>query len=288
MRLAGLDSYDRSGFVSAPLAFTPYVGAFSVFLLVLALVTRRRVLVAVALVTVLAFGYALVPRVLGDPVGRPDLRVLTVNLRLGQASAPAVVALIRQSRPDVVSLQELTPGAVARLDAAGLASVLPFRALSPLSGASGTGLLARYPLTAPGNVDQRSTFLMTTAVLRVPGHGPVTLVAVHTSPPIPGSAAGRWQRDFALLPHAGSGAAVLAGDYNATLDHAPLRSLIGTGYADAAAASGHGFVRSWPTDKWLPPVTIDHVLIRGLHAFTVRGVTIPNTDHRALLADLSW
>jgi endonuclease/exonuclease/phosphatase (EEP) superfamily protein YafD len=211
-----------------------------------------------------------------------------VNLRLGKASAAAVVALIRQSRPDVVSLQELTAGAVGRLDAAGLGSVLPFRALNPLPGASGTGLLARYPLTAPANVDPRSTFLMTKAVLRVPGHDPVTVVAVHTSPPIPGSAAGRWQRDFDLLPPAGSGASVLAGDYNATLDHAPLRSLIGTGYADAAAASGHGFVRSWPTDNWLPPVTIDHVLIRGLHSFTVRGVTVPGTDHRALLADLGF
>ena len=54
---------------------------------------------------------------------------------------------------------------------------------------------------------------------------------------------------------------VLLGDFNATLDHAPLRRLLGTGYRDAADVRGAGFTPTWPYDgKPVPGVTLDHVL----------------------------
>ena len=54
---------------------------------------------------------------------------------------------------------------------------------------------------------------------------------------------------------------ILAGDFNATLDHAELRRILDTGYQDAAAQVGAGLHGTWPRDRaFPPPVTIDHVL----------------------------
>jgi len=65
--------------------------------------------------------------------------------------------------------------------------------------------------------------------------------------------------------------------------------LLRSGYRDAAATLGDGFVGTWPYDGTrLPKVTIDHVLadprvaIRALSANRVNG-----TDHRALYAQLT-
>ena len=83
------------------------------------------------------------------------------------------------------------------------------------------------------------------------------------------------------------GLRILAGDFNATLDHAELRRLIATGYVDAASIVGEGLRPSWPVGRLLPPVTIDHVLAD--RRCGVRGVevhTLPGSDHRAVIAEL--
>ena len=54
---------------------------------------------------------------------------------------------------------------------------------------------------------------------------------------------------------------ILAGDFNATLDHRELRRLVGTGYEDAAAEAGAGLRGTWPDrGPFLPVFTIHHVL----------------------------
>ena len=99
-----------------------------------------------------------------------------------------------------------------------------------------------------------------------------------------------WDRDLRSLPAASPDGAItiLAGDFNATLDHAELRRLIDTGYEDAAATVGDGLRPTWPQGRrFPPPVTIDHVLADercGVRKVTVH--TIPGTDHRAVFAEL--
>ena len=82
---------------------------------------------------------------------------------------------------------------------------------------------------------------------------------------------------------------VLAGDFNATLDHGELRRLLGRGYRDAAEQAGSGLRPTWPTDGSLLPavVTIDHVLAdRRVRVASARTVAIPGSDHRGVLAEL--
>jgi endonuclease/exonuclease/phosphatase family metal-dependent hydrolase len=97
-----------------------------------------------------------------------------------------------------------------------------------------------------------------------------------------------WRHDMRALSAAGGALLVLAGDFNATLDHAELRRPIGTGYEDAAEQVGAGLRPTWPVGgRRRLPVTIDHVLA-GERAGVRRVAThtLPRTDHRAFVAEL--
>ena len=91
------------------------------------------------------------------------------------------------------------------------------------------------------------------------------------------------------LPRAtpGGGLRLLAGDFNATLDHHALRKLIGSGYTDAGDAAGIGLQGTYPAHRLLR-ITIDHVLVDERARVTSASVhTIPGSDHRALVARIS-
>ncbi len=286
IRLGGL----ARGFPLVPLvAFTPYVAAAAVALALAVLALRRWWAAAVAVVVAVALVGVVAPRALADDqpaAGGPTLRVLTINLSYGHADPERVVQLVRRHQVDVLSVQELTPRAVTALDAAGLARLLPHRVLEPHRGPSGSGVYAHYPLRQlPASLPSGS-FAMPRARLAVPGAPAVEVMAVHPWPPAGPGLVGRWRANLRSLPRPGSTVRILAGDFNATLDHAALRALLDAGYVDAAAQAGAGLVPTWPAGAPVPPpVTIDHVLadrscaIRDVEVFDVAG-----TDHRALLA----
>jgi endonuclease/exonuclease/phosphatase (EEP) superfamily protein YafD len=278
------------------ISYTPYVGVLSVVVLLAALATRQWRIAGAAVLVVLVFAAFVVPRAVGGgghSTGEP-LRVLAFNAKIGGASVSALLAFLRRERPDVLSIEELTPSLAADLAAAGISDLLPYQALRPQLGASGTGLWARYPLTDSRTADPRSGFDETYAVLRRPGRPAVEIVSAHPRPPLPRTqpwgSPSQWVGDIAGLPSASSSGPVriLAGDFNATLDHSPLRKLIGTGYRDAAATVGRGLAPTWPEDGTrLPPITIDHVLVdkrAGVAAF--RTKVIAGSDHKAIVADL--
>jgi endonuclease/exonuclease/phosphatase family metal-dependent hydrolase len=91
------------------------------------------------------------------------------------------------------------------------------------------------------------------------------------------------------VPAADGPPRILIGDFNSTLDHAPLRRLIARGYRDAADATGRGLVPSWPEDgRSVPRVTIDHALVdRRLGVRKVSTHVVPQSDHHALIAALT-
>ena len=82
---------------------------------------------------------------------------------------------------------------------------------------------------------------------------------------------------------------ILAGDFNATLDHAQFRRLLRRGYADAASQAGHGLSLTWgpQPDRRLTLLAIDHVLIdRRCAVVTTSAHWLAGSDHRALYAEL--
>lgn len=103
----------------------------------------------------------------------------------------------------------------------------------------------------------------------------------------------QWRNDLAALPSARRDGPIeiMAGDFNSTLDHEALRDLIGTGYIDAADATGDGMTGTWQPmgalGTILPRVRLDRVLVDDRVA--VRDVSVHHvagTDHRAVVAVL--
>lgn len=222
------------------------------------------------------------------------VRVLALNLEFGEADPAVVVDVVRRERVDLLLAVELTPGAVSGLRAAGLETVLPASSLAAEGGASGSGLWTRLPAEPLDRV-AGTTFRAPRARLTLAPGRTVVVTAAHPSPPLQPA---RWERDLGLFADAvraaGAEPQILGGDYNATLDHAPFRALLGTGLTDAADAAGltggawPGL--TWPADRSFPPVMrLDHVLVttRTLAASEVSTVTVPGTDHRGVLATVT-
>lgn len=291
VRLGGLE---RGPLVQL-LAFTPYVVVWTLVPLALALALRRFTAVAAAALVTMTLAAMVAPRALADngpSATGPALRVLTANLRLGAGDPAALVALVRAERVDVLAVQEFTPDAAAELDRLGLTELLPHRQLGPEAGASGSGLYARFPLRDGGVRRNTGGFTQAYATVLVPGAPPLLVESVHPMSPYALSTLPLWRTDLEAEPPAipDGPLRVLAGDFNATLDHAPLRRLLATGYVDAAEATGAGLVGTWgPYDgDLIPPVTIDHVLAD--RRIEVRRATVhplAGTDHRPVLAELA-
>jgi endonuclease/exonuclease/phosphatase (EEP) superfamily protein YafD len=275
------------------LAFTPYAALGALATTALAVATRQVAAAVAAGAAALVLAACVLPRTVGGPDGDgAPLRVMTVNLEFGAAYAGQVVALVAAGHVDVLALQEYTPDAQARLAAHGLDRLLPYRAAYPARSAAGSALYSRHPLTDPRLALLPGGFTQAEAVAHVPGHPPVRLVSVHPVAPAQGWQVPYWRAGLAAQPPARPGGELrlLAGDFNATLDHPRLRRLVATGYRDAASVLGRGLVPTWPFDgRRVPWVTIDHVLADA--RFGVRGYAVEpvgGTDHRAVLVTLAW
>jgi endonuclease/exonuclease/phosphatase (EEP) superfamily protein YafD len=280
VRLGGLE---RGYLLVAAMAFTPYAAATAWIPVAVALVLRRRAVALIALTAFAALAAVVAPRAFGGPDhgprdGRP-LSVMSANLRRGEADPRAVVRLVDRHAVELLSLQELTPSAAARLDAAGLRDRLPHRILDARAGARGSGILSRHPLRSvrrsppPGPA-------MPEATVVAPMMVPVDVKAVHPVAPGVGGT-WRWKRDLDGLPHATPGGPLrmLVGDFNATLDHRRLRRLLDTGYIDAADATGDGLR---PTYRG---IQIDRLLVdRRAGVASVAFHDLRGSDHDALTA----
>ncbi|GGO81995.1 endonuclease/exonuclease/phosphatase family protein [Nonomuraea cavernae] len=286
-RVAGLE---RGSLPTQLMTATPYAAAGSLVPLLIAALGRRRAATVVALLTTTAFGLTVLPRTLGSAeatAGRP-LKVLTINLLFGRADVETVVDLVRRFDPDVLSTQELTPGAVSELDAAGLKTLMPHRVLQDEWSASGSGIYSKHPVEPLDPMVPPIGHNMPAALVSLPGGKAIELVDVHPYPPV-GRQFTDWNEALEALPPAsGERVRVLAGDFNATIDHAPMRRLMSRGYKDAAGQVGAGLIPTWPANKRVPPIiTIDHVLVdRRVGVKDVSVHTVPGTDHRAVFAEL--
>jgi endonuclease/exonuclease/phosphatase (EEP) superfamily protein YafD len=289
VRAAGWDG-DQ---VAAPIALLPLVLPVAVVVLAVALLARQwpaAVLAALLLAAQVAW---LAPRAVAEPApaaGGRRLRVMAVNLLHGQADPAALVAAVKARRPDLLAASELTPRAAEALDRAGLAALLPYRAIHPDGGAAGTGLYARLPLRG-ASADGGGPMSFASPVASVGlGSEVVTVRAVHAQPPVADPTS--WRRDLDLLRAAVAerpGPLVVMGDFNATADHARFRAILAAGVRDAHDARGRGLAGTWPVGRAYPPlVAIDHVLVsHELAVVAADAWRLPGSDHMAIAADLA-
>jgi endonuclease/exonuclease/phosphatase family metal-dependent hydrolase len=230
------------------------------------------------------------PQVVGaDPEPAPGAERITVmnaNLYEGRANAEEVVNAVRDNHVDILVLEEITPDLLARMDAAGLAELLPDRVGEPDYMVAGTMILANRPLT--DHVRLRTTFQGWEAK-----YGTLTVLGVHPVAPVDPSG---WRADHAtILKQAEADHAdLIVGDMNATPDHDVMRRLDDAGFRDAGEVSNEGWQPTWPANHvgvlpLLPPlVRIDHVLVGdSMASLGTHTVDIEGSDHLALVATVA-
>ncbi|WP_156925869.1 endonuclease/exonuclease/phosphatase family protein [Glycomyces arizonensis] len=270
IRLFGLES---GWILVTTIAFVPYVaGAALVGAGVQAAFRHWRAAIATG-VAALAMVAVIAPRAIPNeqPVADGvELRVLSVNVYVGTANLERIVELVDRYEPDLLSVQELTPSAYERLAELGLEDRMPYVIAEPAELAVGTGVYSLHPLERLEELEPGGIFHQIAAEVTLPDGAKARFMAVHTAAPASPERIPLWEADFGELPRPEDAVPwVLAGDFNATLDHGMLRDLIDSGYTDAAETTGEGLAATWrPIEGGYlnglvrpPAVTLDHVLV---------------------------
>ncbi|MDF2978513.1 MAG: hypothetical protein K0S40_3241 [Actinomycetospora sp.] len=255
---------------------------------------------AVTLGLVGLLGLAMVaPRAVGSSeagaTGGPELTVFTASAYVGRADPDALAQIVRTRNPDVVVL----PEARGRLrdslqqaivdESGGEEGTSGYRvfAADASSDDSPMTVFVRRELGRPTVRPDRDTEFPSLIVdlADVDGRA-VRVVATHPQSPKPGDT-NAWRRDVAALSRwcTGERPTIVAGDLNATLDHAELRDAI-DGCTDAAEDVGEGLIGTWPSAvPRVLGVQIDHVLAAGgPRAREVEVLDVEGSDHRGVLA----
>ncbi|MFJ7996829.1 endonuclease/exonuclease/phosphatase family protein [Streptomyces sp. NPDC096310] len=302
--LLGCRALGGDGITPVPqfLAFLPWLLVPSAVALLLTVLLRWRAGVVWALVVVGAGGWFLRPydtqaaSAAGSGSGRTGgaapvmLKVLTSNVEYGQATR-GLIDVIRREKPDLVFVQECEFRCVELLDERIPAADYPYRNVVKASSAEGSSILSRFPLTDAARIP--GLLAMPGSTARV-GDRTVRLQLAHPLPPIPGMV-DDWHtelgriRTFAAAQQTAGAPLILAGDFNATRDHAAFRAVLDAGgLRDSALLAGAGRTPSWPAGLPRPlGAQIDHVLVSD--DFSVRSarfLDLAHTDHRSLLVGL--
>ncbi len=266
--------------------------------LLLGVATRRLALAGAGAALVVAQVAYAAPEVLAArPVPRwasaaPHIRLLDANVGAdgGRTDVAGFARQIRSVSPDVVLLEEATPGQVATLVGDGALAALRFRyevrGLAPW----GFAVASRFRLRVVGTSWRGGEPYLVRLVLSLPG-GPLRLWMVHAASPALSVA--DWRTELTgvagLVRSLGSGRLVIAGDFNASWGNPPFAGIVARGLADAAAARGDPFAMTWPEGLVVPPlVRIDHVLVGpGLSVPAISTGNGPGSDHRDLVATLA-
>lgn len=248
--------------------------------------TRARLLVLVLACAVLVAHIVITrpywpgssPAPSSDPI-----TVMTMNMRCNSPGDDELAELIRASDPDLVVVHGLGRRSRAELTDE-LARSYPTAAFTPMPGfpECGTVVFTRLPLDGWVSAQRYPT-----AFVRAPGFE-FALIAVDL--PTPTDGIGPWLNAFdgliADVPALEGRHVMAVGDFNAVLEHEPMRRLIrDTGLRDAVTSSGLGWLPTFPDDGVFPPlVALDHVLVSpDLVASRAWTEAVPGQEHRALI-----
>ncbi len=272
-------------------AFLPYVIGGLAVVVAVGVMFSHWSAVAVAMPGLLLLGLPLLGRGQANAQPAADGRTLVVatsNVKYGGGDQVQLMELLRRERVDVLALQENTHASDRALRAAGLRQQFPVLRSEPDADgrAGGLAIASRWPISVrpPAADDHRSLG----GVLRLPDGVRLAVRSVHPPPPFSTQNLDCWTRCTRAFASTLQQAplSILAGDFNATLDHRPLRGLLSAGYRDAADQVGAGLRPTWHRGR--VRLIIDHVLVSP--GIAVRSVTVHRlrgSDHDVVIARLT-
>lgn len=223
--------------------------------------------------------------------GSGAITVLAYNTLGGETEMADVADIVASNGVDVVSLPETSSARGEELVA-----LLGERGLTFQQFDTGTDqfdaefestvLLVSNALGEYRTSDTAPAEVSAVSVVPANGVGP-EFVAVHPIAPVPELMDDwRTQIDSVYALCADTSNAIIAGDFNSTVDH---QLALGYDCADGAAEAGAGAMGTWPAS--LPPITgspIDRVLHTGgnYEGQDAALVSVGDSDHRGLLVRL--
>lgn len=305
---------DGKRYIPLIVAFVPWMAVLSAAILLISLISRRRLL---SIISVLCLVMQLVwhvgflyPRVSLSSAARTAVtavtvsvddryaRLMTLNTRNGQADAAQIVQTVREQHVEVLALQELNSSMISRLNEAGIRELLPYSVVASTSSSDNGGVNGLWS-AAP--MSERTGDLIPIEASSIPAASidfdgtVIRFGSVHPFSPRP-SNQGLWDRGLGSISQLREDdhTFVLMGDFNATWDHASFRYLLGGRFVDAGENAGEWFHMTYPANKKLfsvipvpAAVEIDHIVHdRGVVVGDLDAVTIAGSDHKALLGTL--
>ena len=215
-----------------------------------------------------------------------SLRILTANLYNGRARPDALAALLRDVRPHVVAVQELSENAAAVLDEWGVS-----RRLAPDDAMTGMGLA----VAAAADFDRPEFPHRNPVRARIDGtawgFGSVEVLSTHLVNPVsrPWSTSRRLRSAEVTalenLLEQPAETRIVLGDFNSSPAW-PLYRRVSRLADDAVRATGTARP-TWGYFPWfIPMLRIDHVFVQGARATVARTAKVSGSDHRALIVEL--
>lgn len=295
--ILGFRIADSDGFTPVPqiLAFLPWLLAPAVAALLLAALARWRVGLVWGVVALGGVAWFMEPYGKTDEPEGPavaELRVMASNVEFGKATHGLLKA-VREEKPDLLFVPECDYVCSDTLRDELPRSDYPYRTASEAGGAEGSVIVSKLPLKKASGL--AGTLGMPGAVAELKSGHQIRVQLAHPMPPLPEQLS-TWRtelaelRDYAAEGRRAKRSTIIAGDFNATQDHAAFREILDTGgVRDAARLAGSARTPSWPADLMSPLGTqIDHVLATpDFSARDARFLNIGDTDHRTLVVDLT-
>ncbi|WP_228545921.1 endonuclease/exonuclease/phosphatase family protein [Microcella flavibacter] len=225
-----------------------------------------------------------------------EITVLSWNTLGDAPGADGIARLVAEKQADIVVLPETSAetaeSAAVQLRESGRPMWVYTVAFDQIAKARSTSVLVSAAI-GEYEIDRTvgNTAVLPSVVLRPLGHDGPTVIGVHPVSPVPAELP-RWREDLAWLDDRCQGERVImAGDFNATVDHftaTPGGPALGA-CVDAAVVAGSGAVGTWPTS--LPPILgapINHVVttpdiaVLDFDVITTRDDA--GSDHRPVVA----
>lgn len=291
VRLAGIADRSPRLFALSTLTLWILLPAYAV--VIVGLVVRARALTVAGTVLALLHVVWVGPDVrwwseVDERDAETTFVVVAANIHAGNTDFDGLWETLQAIDADILALTEVTTAAQRGLLGAGIEAAYPYRVDDARPGWFGTAIHSRFPVSHD-EVLEIVGVPMSRATLTI-GDGTVDIVAVHTRQPL--AALPELREQLGALGAFASSVdrpVVLAGDFNATRQHAPFRALLESGLRDAHQERGRADARTWPVGQLLPTFALlDHVLVSDeLIIHSVREVTLPGSDHRAVVTRLS-
>lgn len=257
--------------------FRLHVSAFCLLLSLPALRLRRAAGLGGLAASAVALGTVLWPMAIPAGGASGPVTLYQKNMRFAPRDLAPLIADIRAADPDLLTLQEVTPGNEALL--AALSDRLPTQLVCPFARVGAVAVGSRWPLAGNETLCLERQGI---AAVRVAGPvGPVWLISLHLHWPWPHGQSPQRARLAPVLAGLEQ-PVVVGGDFNMVPWSHAVRSI-------ARATGTRRIGRAFDTMTRFPlaPLPIDHVLIpRGGEGATELRPLL-GSDHHGLLARFS-